>query len=422
MHDEDLREFKTAEELADDENLLVSAVLHGVVEVADIIRPTSMLHNLGCRAFFDVYNKTHKSGDKVNVAILAQRLGGAGRAQELLDVKAERPVSAEDAIALAKSIRQRHAGGIAASEIERELALVRFGFEGPEAMERIAKVADTYQRTVCGDVEDASVAALLDRHGDRIFEARKGITTGVGELDKRIDGLVPGDLIVVAARPKMGKSSLMATVAALANVPTAIFSMEMSAIDFFRKMVCILGRISASDLTRNLAHVDAIKQRLRERTLLIWETPQLALPEIASRCYPIPGLRLVVIDYAQLFGQFPNTRDGRESLTASVKATKTLAKKLGITVLLGSQTNREGDAKASPKNLAESDELLRSADSVLILDWKHEDEQPETSWNRAPVEVTISATCRHGSGGKFPLQFYRSQSRFSGVGIEDNLN
>lgn len=422
MHDDDLSEFKTAEELADDENLLVSAMLHGITEVADILRPTAMLHNIGCRAFFDIYGKTHKPGDKVNIPLMAHGLGGGdGRVQEFIDIKAYRPISAEDALALARSIRQRYAGAIAASNIQNELSLVRYGFEGPEAMSRIAKVAETYQRTVSGDVEDVSIAGILKKYGDKIFESRKGITTGIRELDKRIDGLVEGDLIIVAARPKMGKTSLMATIAALANVPTAIFSMEMTDLQFIRKMLSIAGRIPGPELTKTFAHVDDIKRELEKRSTFIWEHPQMPFSEISSCCYSISGLRLVAIDYAQLFGKFPGTKDGRESLTESVKATKSLAKKLGVTILLGSQISREGDAKASTKALAESDELLRSADSVLILDWKPDDVQPETAWNRAPVEVTVSATCRHGSGGKFPLHFYRSQSRFSGIGIEDEL-
>lgn len=420
MHDDSLNEFKTADELADDENVLVAAMLHGIVEVAEIVRPAAMLHNLACRAFFVAYHASHKPGERINLALMAQRLGGGdGRVQEFLDIKSERPVSAEDALSLAKSIRQRHAGAIAASEIENELALVRYGFDGPEAMSRIVKAADVYQKAVCGDVDDASIDGILDRYGDRIFESRRGTPSGIPELDKRIDGLVPGDLVIIAARPKVGKSSLMATVAAKADIPTAIFSLEMSSLEYLRKMICITGRIPAAELAKHLDLVDAIKQEFRERNLFIWDTPQMTVPEIASRCYSVPGLRLVVVDYAQLFGHFPNTKDGRESLAESVKAVKSLAKKLGATVLLGSQVNREGDAKATSKTLAESDELLRSADSVLILDWKREEEQPETTWNRAPVEISVSATCRHGSGGKFPLHFYRSQSRFAGIGIDN---
>lgn len=417
MPDDNLQEFKTAEEMAADETLLVSGMLRGVTEIAGIIQP-GMLHDVFCRAFFAAYAKSHKRGEPVDLGRMAQALGGDGQGRKLVNIRCDTPVRPDEAISLAKQLRQRHAGAVAAEAMENELTYIRFGFGGPEAMARVAKVAEEYQRTVSGDMDDSSIAGILDKHGDRIFEGRSGVPIGIPSLDRFLDGLVGGDLIIFGGRPKRGKSSAMATIAALVDVPCAIFSLEMTRLEYLRKMICIIGKIRASDLVRRMNEVDAIKAALRQRSLHIFDVPALNIPEISSHCYGIPGLRLAVIDYAQLLGRLPGTKDSRESLAESVKALKTLAKKLGITIVLGSQVNREGDAKASSRTLAESDELLRSADSVLLLDWKNEDAPAETEWMQTPVEVTVNATCRHGSGGTFPMWFYRGQGRFAECGAE----
>lgn len=411
-----LREFKTAEETAADELILVAAMLRGVTEVAEIVRP-EMLCDPYCRAFFEIYGKSHKRGESVDFGRMAQALGGEGRGRELVDIRHSSPVSPEEAISLAKQLLQRHAGAVAANAIETELSFIRYGFEGAEAMARVAKTAEAYQKTISGGTEDASVSGILDRYGDRIFDSRNGAMFGIPSLEKRTDGLVEGDLIIAGARPKMGKTSLMATIAALANVPAAIFSLEMTRLEMVRKLICIAGGIPGREMSRRLDEVDEVKAELRRRRLFIIDAPGLTVPEIASHCYAMPGLKLVVVDYAQLLGRLPGTKDSRESLAESVKALKGLAKKLRLTVLLGSQLNREGDGKAMSRTLAESDELLRSADSVLLLDWKKENAPPETEWQQSPVEVSVTAICRHGPGGTFPLWFFRGQGRFAEMGI-----
>ncbi|MDR1536331.1 MAG: AAA family ATPase [Planctomycetota bacterium] len=281
-----------------------------------------------------------------------------------------------------------------------------------DAANKIEGHIKRFRQNTVGNDSGHSIAEILDSQGDRIFESRRGLSTGLPSIDKYVGGLCPGDLLVIGARPKKGKTSIMTTIAVLANVPALFFSLEMTALEIVRKLICIAGRIPGRELFNHRGEADAIKAELRERPLRIIDTPGLNAVDIAARSYSIPNLKLIVVDYAQILGRLPGAKDSRESLVESVKGLKVLAKRLNCAVIVGSQLNRESEGKVTPAGLAESDELLRSADCVLLLDWKFEDAPPETPFVQTPVEVEVQSVCRHNCGGKFPLLFYRGQGRF----------
>ena len=201
-------------------------------------------------------------------------------------------------------------------------------------------------------------------------------------------------------------------------IRTAIFSLEMTTIEFLKMLVCIHGRIPSDEIRDRLDDVDAAKEALRRRHIDLIDTSGLTVDEIAAACYARRGVRLIIIDYLQILAKMRGAESARESLVESIKSLKVLAKRLNATVIAGSQIARTGDERPSTRDLAESDEILRSSDSVLVMKWKDDDPQSETRWNRAPVEVEISLTHRHGPSAKFPLAFFRSQRRFGELGLD----
>ncbi len=416
-----LEDFRTGDELVKDETFMLSAMLGGAVEIAELV-PLEAINDSFCRQTIEAYRRSHKRGEAVDLAVLAAAMGGGYALQDLLNVRESFPARPDDGLAIARMLRQRHAGAVLAGELDLNISHLRYGFEPVEAAARCQTALEAFQNAMGGQEEQTSIDSILRLHGDKILQNRAegGLPFNLPTMDHKIGGLHPGELITAAARPKRGKSAFMASVVEAANVPTVIFSLEMTAKEYLKMLVYIHGRIPSDEIRDRLAEMDTAKESLRQRQINIIDTPGLTVDEIAAACYARRGVKLIVVDYLQILGKMRGAESARESLVESVKGLKVLAKRLNATVIAGSQIARTGDEKASTRDLAESDEILRSSDAVLVMQWKDDDPQPETKWNRSPVEVEVSLTHRHGASGKFPLAFYRSQRRFGEIGLDNS--
>jgi hypothetical protein len=226
-----------------DEIALAGSLLAGVTELASIV-PIEALQYVRAICIFNAYRKTHKPGGPINVGKLGGGIRGIDGSRRELYFARRYALDPEEAIGLARQIRQKFTMGVIAGKIERHLPGLRNG--DPDALGQITSAIAKSNRTSSGD-DDHHVDSLLKKYNDRIFEGRRGIETGLGSFDEYCGGLVGGDLVVFGARPKRGKSSIVATIVALIAVPTIIFSLEMTALEMLRKLICIIGKIPGRD-------------------------------------------------------------------------------------------------------------------------------------------------------------------------------
>ncbi len=208
--------------------------------------------------------------------------------------------------------------------------------------------------------------------------------TGISQLDAKLSGgLRPGKVYVLAARPKIGKTSLAAQIAMTAarddNLPTLILTQEMPDSEVIDRGVANLGRVGYSGLlTGKLSNDDwsGISEGVEALTRLpLWIDDQggLTLADIRAKARSVKGLKLLVIDYLQLCsgssqGRSPNRNAEIEEISRGVK---TLAKELGCAVLLLSQLNRRVDTSADKRpnlsDLRDSGAIEQDADAVIFL-------------------------------------------------------
>lgn len=418
--EESLQDFKSPNERAAEEYVTLAGFLNGVTEIGDLV-PVSALCNQFCKQAFKVYQDSFAKGTPADLAKLGQAMGDNGMVAELLSVAKEYRTEPEHALSIVRQIRRRHEGAILATELGENLVYLQQGFEAEEAAERCRIALDRFHEAMGGNAEATSVSAILRECGDRIMVDRKagGASFGIPTLDDRIGGLHPGELLIVAARPKKGKSSLMLSIVEAANLPSCVFSLEMTRRECLKSLICIHAHVPSDALMDHLEQIDLAKNALRKRQIDIFDRPAMTGGEVAAACYARRNTRLVAVDYAQIMGRVRSAESARESLVENVKSLKNLAKRLNVTVILGSQIGRGGDEKPSVKELAESDELLRSADHVLVFNWDEDEPPHETKWNRPPVSVTVKLTSRHMPNSSFPLDFHRSQRRFAECGAGD---
>ena len=244
--------------------------------------------------------------------------------------------------------------------------------EGREAKE----IVDDAERAVFeiaeagsrGKVGFRTVKSILPEVVNRIDELyhsdgkMTGIPTGFKQLDLMTSGLQAGDLIIVAGRPSMGKTTLavnMAENAALgSNKSAAIFSMEMSAESLTMRMISSLGRINQSNLRSGRLHeedwprIDSAMTQLSSANIFIDETPALTPTEIRARARRLKrerGLDLIVVDYLQLM-QVAGTKENRATEISEIsRSLKALARELKVPVIALSQLNRGVEQRVEKK-------------------------------------------------------------------------
>ncbi|MEE8496279.1 MAG: replicative DNA helicase [Xanthomonadales bacterium] len=253
-----------------------------------------------------------------------------------------------------------------------------------------------------------------------------GIPTGFKEFDKQTAGLQPSDLIIIAGRPAMGKTTLAMNIAEHAaikhDVPVAIFSMEMSSLQLVMRLFSSLGQIDQTKLrTGNLDDLDWPKltsamNLLHKSRIFIDETPSLSPSELRARARRLKrkhDIGLIVVDYIQLMS-VPGTKENRATEIAEIsRSLKAIAKELNVPVVALSQLNRaleqRPDKRPKMADLRESGALEQDADLIIFIyrDEVYNEETPE----KGKAEIIIGKH-RNGPTGKIILTFQGQWLRF----------
>ena len=257
-----------------------------------------------------------------------------------------------------------------------------------------------------------------------------GVPTGFTDLDEMTSGLQPSDLVIVAARPSMGKTSLVLNMAQHVGTKTdmtvGIFSLEMSKEQLFLRMLTGEARIDAHRLRggflgeRDWGKLSQALGTLSEAKIFIDDTPSIGVLEMRAKCRRLQaqhGLHLVVIDYVQLMqgrGRFENRTLEVASISRSLKG---LAKELRVPIVLLSQLSRATESRSDHRpqlsDLRESGALEQDADVVIFI--YREDLYADK--NAPPTEAAGTAELiigkqRNGPTGVVKLAFLREYTRF----------
>jgi replicative DNA helicase len=268
-------------------------------------------------------------------------------------------------------------------------------------------------------------AEELQRIGSEIT----GIPTGYRDLDRKLAGLHPTNLIIIAARPSMGKSALALNIAqnvALKDLPVAIFSLEMSREEVVSRMLCSAGRIDLQRLnTGRLTEADFTKlsnaaSQLYKKPIYVDDSPGLTVTEIRAKARRLrrrPGLGLVVVDYLQLMhGSGGENRQQEIALIS--RSLKNLARELEVPVIALSQLNRALEQREDKRprlgDLRESGALEQDADVVMFI-YRDEYYNPDKVESKGVAEVVI-AKHRQGAVGKVQMTFLPEFTLFADMG------
>jgi replicative DNA helicase len=262
-----------------------------------------------------------------------------------------------------------------------------------------------------------------------------GISTGFADFDQMTTGLHAGEMIVIAARPSVGKTSLAMNIAEHVSlelkVPVGVFSLEMTADQLVLRMLCSRSRVNLRNIRegflaeRDFPKLTGAAGKLAGAPLFIDDSSALSILQLrakARRMWQQYGIKLFVIDYLQLLNSTSRRAENRQQEIAEISGgLKSLAKELSVPIIVLSQLNRElekrgSDARPRLSDLRESGAIEQDADLVGLLyrETKNkdgEDETNEVEQEAIPVKLLI-AKQRNGPTGDVDLTFLRSYTRF----------
>lgn len=288
------------------------------------------------------------------------------------------------------------------------------------------------------------IEPLLGKVIDRVSDlysadnqtAITGVPTGFVDLDQKTSGLQPGDLIIVAARPSMGKTAFAVNIAeniALeSKLAVAIFSMEMGGEQLAMRMIGSVGKINQQALRggkvrdEDWAKITVALGKLHDAPIYIDETPGLNVIEIRSRSRKLfrenGGLGLIVIDYLQLMstvGRKQNENRATE-IAEITRALKGLAKELKVPVITLSQLNRSLEQRQDKtplmSDLRESGAIEQDADLILFI---HREEYYSKDSHDKGKAMIIIGKHRNGPTGSIPMVFLNEHTRFESMARDD---
>lgn len=279
---------------------------------------------------------------------------------------------------------------------------------------------------------EANIDALEERQGNRALVT--GVGTGFTRLDQLTSGFQNSDLIILAARPAMGKTALalnMARNAAVdSGIPVAVFSLEMSKEQLSMRMLCAEARVDSSRIRGGFlkeadwTRITDAADRLTQAPIFIDDSPDISTTTIRTKSMRLKmdkGLGMIIVDYLQLMRGSPNTERRDLEISDISRSLKILAKELNVPVIALSQLNRKleerSDKRPQLSDLRESGALEQDADLVAFIYRDEMYNRDDNNPNRGTAEI-ILAKQRNGPTGTAPLAFLKSYTRFENLASE----
>ncbi len=413
--------------------LLSKDAIADVVEVVregDFYRPA---HQTIYSAILDLYGKGEPADAVTVAAELAKsgdiaRIGGATYLHTLVSMV---PTAANGGY-YGRIVREQ---AILRRLVEAGTRIVQMGYTGTGDVDDMvdraqAEVYDVTDRRTSEDylpLRDImgealnEIEAISNRGGEMI-----GVPTGFIELDKLTNGLHPGQLVIVAARPALGKSTLGLDICRAASIKhglaSVIFSLEMSRNEIVMRLLSAeaqvplhhmrAGTMSDADWTKLASKMGTVS----EAPLFIDDSPNMTLMEIRAKCRRLKqrhDLRLVVVDYLQLMTSGKRVESRQQEVSEFSRSLKLLAKELEVPVIAISQLNRGAEQRTDKRpllaDLRESGSLEQDADVVVLL---HREDAYERESPRAGEADFIVAKHRNGPTATVTVAFQGHYSRF----------
>ena len=388
---------------------------------ADVITVYEQLQNLG---------KAEECGGLKYLNDLAQSVPSAANLRRYAEIVRERAIlrkliSASDEIAT-KAFNPQ---GATVSQIldEAEGTIFKIGEEGSRQKQGFQSM-------------DKLVMQLIDRVtelAENGAEDVTGVRTGFYDLDRMTAGLQPGDLIILAARPSMGKTAFALNigenVAVNEGLPVVVFSMEMGAAQLALRMVGSLGRIDQQHLRTGALRDDEwgrlteAVDKLSKASVFIDETPALSPSEVRARARrqarQCGRLGLIVIDYLQLMsGSGGTSEENRATVIGEIsRGLKALAKELHCPVIALSQLNRSVEQRTDKRpmmsDLRESGAIEQDADVIMFIyrdEYYNKPDGPNPTKEPGVAEIII-AKQRNGPVGTVKLTFLKPLTKFDNL-------
>ena len=270
---------------------------------------------------------------------------------------------------------------------------------------------------------------------EKLYERKGGITgisTGFVEFDRMTSGMHPSEMIVIAARPSMGKTALAMNIAEHVAIneklPVGVFSLEMSSQQLVQRLLCSRARVNLQKVRdgflgeRDFPSLTAAASKLAEAKIFIDDTASLSILELRAKARRLKAqqdVQLIIIDYLQLLRSTTRrAQDNRQLEISEISAgLKGLAKELKIPVIVVAQLNRQPEQRSGGKprlsDLRESGSIEQDADLVgLLVRPEMYEEDEEARQEKSGEAELIIAKQRNGPVGEIPLTFLKEFTRF----------
>jgi replicative DNA helicase len=405
-----------------------------IADVVEVVRPDDFYRSANAK-IFDALRSLYARGDPVDAITAVEELrrrtmleevGGHLYIHELVE-----QVPTPGAAANYAKIVAQHA--LLRRLISAAADIIDLAYAAPEDPEQVADSAEQRIYEVARHDEKEQVASLRDLVDQAMTDLEKiqnresafaGVPTGFRDLDALMSGMQPGNLIVVAARPGVGKSSFVTNLARNVAVehrsPVAMFSLEMSRWEIGMRLLCAEGRVPWDSIRNKRVGADdwsrivQAAEMLHDAPLSIVDSGNVTIVDIRAKARRLSarrqGLGLIVVDYLQLMSHHRRVDNRQQEIAEISRSLKLLAKELEIPVIAVSQLNRDPERRQDKRpqlsDLRESGAIEQDADVVMFI---HRDDSDPAKKGLADL---IVAKHRNGPTDSLPLTFLPHLTQF----------
>ena len=398
------------------------------------------------KAIYSAILSLYSRSEPIDIITVKAELVEAGNFERIggLEYLAELPDRVPTTANVEKYIKIVSEKATLRSLIQTSNELIALGYDESEDVDNIMDMAEkkvfdlSQKKSVKGysALKDVLVGSFAEL--EKLYNQKgnvTGITTGFIDLDNKTAGLHNSDLIIIAARPAMGKSAfainIATNVAIKANVPVVIFNLEMSKEQVGNRILCSEAMVDSNKIrTGQIEDEDWMKLattlgELSEAPIYIDDTPGISIMEIRAKCRKLKiekNIGLIVIDYLQLIQGTGKKNASREQEISEIsRSLKILAKELDVPVIALSQLSRTAEKRDDKRpmlsDLRESGAIEQDADIVMFL---YRDDYYNEDTEKKNVAEVILAKHRGGSTGTVELAWMPSFTKFANLGKHYN--